>query len=79
MQHPISTAFTAGGPAASSREAAPSHGARICDIVAGPTLCALRVWSEAEWETMAEDDRPAECAHFPGLGWVGAVPIARLN
>jgi hypothetical protein len=79
MRRAISTELTAGDPAAISREAATSHGARICDIVAGPTLCALRVWSEAEWETLANSERPGESAHFPGLGRVGAVPIAALN
>jgi hypothetical protein len=48
-------------------------------ITSGPTLCRLRVWTEDEWGSLPEARRPARHAHVPGLGWVGASPIACLN
>ena len=48
-------------------------------ITAGPMLCRLRVWTEAEWAALPARERPSRHVHAPGLGWVGAVPIAGLN
>jgi hypothetical protein len=48
-------------------------------ITSGPMLCRLRVWTEDEWGSLPEARRPARHAHVPGLGWVGASPIACLN
>ncbi len=48
-------------------------------ILCGPMLCRLHVWTEAEWTALAEDERPAQYVHAPGLGWVGAVPQRCMN
>jgi hypothetical protein len=48
-------------------------------VLCGPFLCVLRVWSEAEWEALPERERPANSEHVPGLGWVGAVPAECVN
>jgi hypothetical protein len=48
-------------------------------VTAGPMLCRLQVWTEQEWADLAEQDRPVEFVHAPGLGWVGAVPIICMN
>jgi hypothetical protein len=63
----------------SSPAGAPPEGVPICEVVDGPTLGTLRVWSEAEWAALPEADRPGTHAHRPGLGWVGAVPVVSLN
>lgn len=41
--------------------------------VVGETLCAIRVWSDLEWEQLDPRERPSHVVHVPGLGWVGAV------
>ena len=41
----------------------------------GDTLCQLRFWTEAEWDALGPDRRPAGAAHKPGSGWVAAVPV----
>jgi len=41
--------------------------------VVGDTVCAVRIWSEAEWEELDPSDRPSHAVHVPGLGWVGPV------
>jgi hypothetical protein len=48
-------------------------------IISDGMLCELRVWTEAEWEALPAEARPARHAHAPGLGWVGAVPLESLN
>ena len=48
-------------------------------VTAGPMLCRLQIWTEQEWEALAERDRPIESVHVPGLGWVGALPIECMN
>jgi hypothetical protein len=48
-------------------------------ITSGAMLCWLRVWTDAEWESLPTARRPAQHIHAPGLGWVGAVPIDGLN
>ncbi len=50
-----------------------------CEIADGGRLCRLRVWTEAEWGALREDQRPATREHVRGLGWVGAVPVLTLN
>jgi hypothetical protein len=55
------------------------RGARISSIVEGSTLCAVRVWTEAEWAALPEGDRPQRREHFPGFGWVGSDPVAEMN
>jgi hypothetical protein len=47
--------------------------------IADDKLCRLRVWSEEEWSAVPDDQRPWRVAHFPGLGWVGAVAIRDLH
>jgi hypothetical protein len=48
-------------------------------ITAGPMLCRLRIWTEEEWALLPVANRPTQHTHAPGLGWIGAVPIACLN
>jgi|GEM_PF-2918608 len=48
-------------------------------VTAGSRLCRLHVWSDEEWATLAESDRPIEFVYAPGLGWVGALPIEFMN
>jgi hypothetical protein len=43
------------------------------------TFCRLRVWTEQEWADLPPESRPPIYVHAPGLGWVGAEPIAILN
>src|SRR5690349_16624180 len=68
-----------------AREAAPSScGSNTpmvgtIQVIDGPMLCRLQVWSEAQWAALPVADRPATFTHAPGLGWVGAVPIGGLN
>ena len=67
-------------PAAAPRRPAPRHAApdpAFC--VVGETLCRVRVYPEAEWDALPADRRPTPAEHFPGLGWVAAVPAARLG
>jgi hypothetical protein len=48
-------------------------------ITSGPMLCSLRVWTDEQWDELPESARPAQSTRVPGLGWVGAVPVACLN
>jgi hypothetical protein len=48
-------------------------------VVNGPLLCEIRFWTEAEWDALPDGERPEDCAHKPGLGWIGAVPTVFLN
>jgi hypothetical protein len=48
-------------------------------VLCGPVLCRLEVWSEAEWAAMPESERPATSEHVVGLGWVGVVPAECMN
>ena len=48
-------------------------------ITVGPMLCRLRIWTEREWEMLPIAERPVHHTHAPGLGWIGAVPIASMN
>ena len=57
--------------------APPEDGPAYC--VVGPMLCRVRVWTEAEWEELPEDQRPELAEHVPGMGWFGAVPEVCLN
>jgi hypothetical protein len=49
------------------------------EVTCGGMLCRLRVWSDSEWAALPVSERPLEWTHVPGLGWVGAVPVASLN
>ena len=49
------------------------------EVLCGPFLCRLRVWSPAAWAALAPHERPPEAEYFPGLCWVGAVPAGGLN
>jgi hypothetical protein len=49
------------------------------EVLCGPFLCRLRVWSDAEWDALPPHGRPPQAEYFPGLGWVGAVPVGGLN
>lgn len=48
-------------------------------VTCGPLLCQLHVWSDSEWAALPPADRPAQCVHAPGLGWIGAVPVECMN
>lgn len=48
-------------------------------VLAGAMLCRLLIWTEEEWEQLPESARPLEFTHAPGLGWIGALPVAGLN
>jgi hypothetical protein len=58
-----------------SRPAAP----RLMLLICGPALCEVRFWTEAQWATLPEGERPRERAHAPGRGWFGVVPVAGMN
>jgi hypothetical protein len=51
----------------------------VTEVVSGDMLCALRFWTEAEWDALPEARRPRDAAHKAGVGWVFAVPVAGLN
>ena len=48
-------------------------------IASGPMLCRLHVWTEEQWAVLPEAERPAQYTHAPGLGWIGAIPVACMN
>ena len=48
-------------------------------ITSGPMLCRLQIWTEEQWAALPLAERPAQYTHAPGLGWIGALPIACLN
>jgi hypothetical protein len=48
-------------------------------VLCGPVLCRLHVWSEFEWTALSESERPIRSEHILGLGWVGAIPVQCLN
>jgi hypothetical protein len=68
-------------PSASTESAATPAGREVptIEVLCGPLLCRLRVWSDAEWAELPAWQRPARADHFAGLGWVGAVPVACTN
>ena len=43
------------------------------ECVVGETLCRVRVLTEAQWEALAPERRPATAEYFPGLGWLVAT------
>jgi hypothetical protein len=49
------------------------------EVISGGMLCRLKIWNDREWAQLTEEQKPREFAHVPGLGWVGAVPVAGLN
>ena len=69
----------AASPQADRRVPATAAGPGAGYCVVGPTLCRVRVWTDAQWADMPERERPATAEHIPGLGWVGAVPEICLN
>jgi hypothetical protein len=48
-------------------------------VTCGAMLCEVRYWTEAEWASLHESDRPRERAHAPGRGWFGTVPVVGIN
>jgi hypothetical protein len=48
-------------------------------VLCGPVLCRLHVWSEFEWTALPESKRPIRSEHILGLGWVGAIAVKCLN
>lgn len=64
-----------------ARKAAPiqMHDLMQIEVLIDSALCNLRVWTEDEWAALPEHARPAQFIHAPGLGWVGGVPVIRLN
>jgi hypothetical protein len=65
----------AGMPDGSDTDSTPER----IQVLCGPQLCVLHVWSEAEWAGLPEPERPANSEHVVGLGWVGAVPTECMN
>ncbi|MDR3635123.1 MAG: response regulator [Isosphaeraceae bacterium] len=65
------------------RAVAPKRGApgpcAPVEVVVDGLLCDLQVWSESEWASLSESERPVACVFYEGLGWVGAVPKISLN
>lgn len=55
----------------------PPPGPFFCTL--GPRLCRLAFWTEAEWDALPPDQRPAVHERVPGLGWVAALPDQVLN
>jgi hypothetical protein len=45
------------------------------DCIVGDTLRRVRVLTEAEWEAIPLDRRPAPAEYFPGLGWLVAGSV----
>jgi hypothetical protein len=48
-------------------------------VTADDSLCRLHFCSEAEWTNLPDDRRAATSVHVPGLGWVIAEPIRKLD
>jgi hypothetical protein len=48
-------------------------------IISGPMLCRLHVWTDEQWVALPKAERLAQCIYAPGLGWVGAIPVACMN
>lgn len=48
-------------------------------VICGSRLGSLRVWTEEEWESLDEAERPIEYTYAPGMGWVGVVQDLCLN
>jgi len=51
----------------------------MIQVVCGPMLCRLHVWTDEEWAELEESKRPTFYVHAPGLGWVGAIAILSQN
>jgi hypothetical protein len=49
------------------------------ELISRSMLCRLKIWDDAEWAALSENERPRDFVHVRGLGWVGAVPIEGLN
>lgn len=68
--------------AAPERDA--TSGRAICDVspievLSGPHLCLLQIWTDEEWNATPESERPALSTYAPGLGWVCARPVKCMN
>jgi hypothetical protein len=48
-------------------------------VLCGPVLCRLRVWSESHWAALSPSQRPTHAHFVAGLGWVVAVPEVTMN
>jgi hypothetical protein len=49
------------------------------EVISGGMLCRLKIWNDQEWAALPAHQRPRDRAKVPGLGWVGAVPVAGIN
>jgi hypothetical protein len=67
-----------GAPCLPSPDPLPASPGPI-QVLCGPMLCRLHVWTESEWTAMPEFERPIRSEHISGLGWVGAIPVECLN
>jgi hypothetical protein len=67
-----------GAPGGPSPDPLPAYREPI-QVLCGPMLCRLHVWSEFEWTVLPESERPIRSEHISGLGWVGAIPVQCLN
>lgn len=61
------------------RQSVPTALTTPIELISHGMLCRLRIWNDREWALLAEEQKPRDFAQVPGLGWVGAVPIAGLN
>ena len=74
MRHPKPNAETPAVPQPDGLS-----GPEPIQVLCGPTLCRVRVWSEAFWAELPPSRRPARAVLAPGLGWVVAVPEVVIN
>jgi hypothetical protein len=48
-------------------------------VLCGPVLCRLRVWSESQRAALPPCRRPTHARFAAGLGWIVAVPQRVMN
>lgn len=48
-------------------------------VIHGSSLCELVVWDDEQWSALPISQRPEHACHFPGLGWVCAIPVLSMN
>ena len=48
-------------------------------VLCGPVLCRLQVWSESDWAALSTSRRPIQAEFAAGLGWVVALPELVMN
>lgn len=56
-----------------NRTTPPTRGRPVAECAVGETVCRVRVWDRARWESTPPELRPERAEYFPGLGWVVAL------